>query len=479
MAQTFHPNGLLDVSKLRERDYAPLPADLARYKPATNKEDAAPLFARPPKLSDIDSLLRVHAVDDSLHACFASLLSGLSSGPAVIMGAFFAQEDQTVVLRMHAPARPKPFGSLPPIYFCVPRSHAQLAVQKQWVTAQAPLWLALYAAVYYSLIGKPADFYRRRDLGGPDNAAWLVFYGKDSARAEDADSSDESSDSRNGKKAGTSADPGQTKALRAKVLAVGSEGTDALDERFLAEQVFVATAQPGKAVPTKRAKLWIDLLKKQAPNKDATLSKLLASDDRIPEHALRAWLRAHKSLPADAADAADVVDSILLFLELNGAINGQGRERYSAGARSLWKEVRSLVGSGVPVVLELDADDRLAEALKHTPLDSGTIAVSVVDATAVDVIEKDGKRRLRFFGLAAKPGSGRIVRVAQPSSWWTLCRTPSRKHPYPVDVEQLFVRAVRLHVGSKGQALLASSKDVPSFSLDLPRRAGGKLTWPR
>ena len=476
MAQTSHRNGLLDVSKLRDRDYAALPALLADYKPTSDKTDAAPLFGKPPKLSDIDSLLRVRAVDDSLHACFASLLSGLSSGPAVIMGAFFAQDDQTVVLRMHAPARPKPFASLPPIYYRVPRSHAQLAVQNQWVTAQAPLWLSLYAAVYYSLIGKPADFYRRRDLGGPDNAAWLVFYGKDSARAEDADSADESSNSRSGRKAGASADPGQTKALRTQVLAVGSEGVDALDERFLAEQVFAATAQPGKAEPSRRAKAWIDLLKKQSLNKDSTLDKLLKSDDPLPEQALRTWLRANKRLPTDLAD---VPDSVLLFLELNGVVTGQGRERYSAGARSLWKEVRDLLKSGVPVVLELDDDDPLTQALQHTPLESGTIAVAVVDATAVDVIEKVGKRRLRFFGLAAKPGSGRIVRVAQPGSWWTLGRVPSRKHPYPVDVEQLFEQAVRLHVGSKAQALLASSNDVPSFSLDLPRRPGGKLTWPR
>jgi len=475
MAPTFDPNGLLDVSTLRERDYAPLPKTLAAYKPTAASPAASPLFPHAPLYSDLDALLRVHAVDDSLHACFSSLLSGLSSGPSVVMGAFRALNEQEVVVRLHPLVRPKPFGSLIPIYLRVARSHAQLAVQKGWVPASTVPWLALYAAVYYSWIGDRKEFYSRTDLGGPDNAAWLVFYGKDSARAlPDPDTKSESDDkSKTGKKPNASNDGNSLEELYAKVLAAGKKGISDLDDRLLIEQVFAAHGGAQRSLAAQYAKLWRSALKRQTPNKSATIAKFLTAGKPIPEPLLRVWLRGQKTLPADLRDA------ILLFLELNGGLNVKGGERYSPDARSLWKGIQTVLADGAPVVLELDQADPACESILAVPLESGNIAVSVLSVNRVDVADKNDKRRLRYLGLAASAWLGQTVEVVEQGSYRVLRREPAAKGPYPLDVEQALTRGSRLHVGANALAVLASSGDVPSFTIELPRKGSRKITWPK
>lgn len=472
MAPSFDPNGLLDVTSLGERDYAPLPKPLASFKPGTAAADPGPLFPQTPTFSDLDALLRVRSVDDSLHACFASLLGGLSSGPALVMSAFRALPDQSVVVRVHAPARPKPHASLPPMHVRVPRSHAQLAVERGWVPASAAPWLTLYAAVYYALIGDPVAYYRRTDLGGADNAAWLVFYGKDSARAEPEDSQADAKD-----EAAGSGQKSQSQAalrdLYAQIFATGKEGVAGVDVRFLAEHVFAGNQVPMRSRGAQYAKQWLAALKKQSPSQSASLAKSLASVAPLPESVLRAWLRSQKSL------SSELCETLFLFLELNEVLSAGKTERYSLGARSLWQGIHQLLQDGVPIALELNAGDRIRTRVQATELPGGTIATAVLEAPVVELGKRNDARALRYLGLAARPGAGEKVDVASIKDWRQLRRVPLAKGSCPLDAEQALLRGVRLHVGAKALAILPTPRSEVSFSLDLPQRAGGKIRWPR
>lgn len=495
MATTFYPNGLLEVSKLGPRDYAPLPKVLATFKVAVDPADAGPLFRRAPEFSDLDALQRVRSVDSALYACFSSLLSGLSSGPIVIMGAFRALDDQSVVVRMHAPARPKPSSSLPPMYIRVSREHAQLAVQRGWVPANAAPWLMLYAAVYYPLIGDPQKFYARKDLGGPDNAAWLVFYGKDSARAEydDDQDSEEGKESgagkwsgagkksKNGKVSGAgagSAMPGGAEVLQslyAGVFGYDPSGEGEISKKLLTEQVFGAQASTGMRAAD--AKLWMKFLKQYPLRRQAPIVKALSTSSPLPEPALLRWMSKAKPL------SADMRESLFLFLELNGALKGAKKERYSQAARELWSGIRKLLRDRVPVVLELDAHDDIVPALAGKEISDGLFAVRVLSATTLElpnVRGKDSKRALRLLGLDSVAGHGETLRVKKEGEGGGkfLEREPSAKPSYVVDIERVLRCARRLHAGANALAILPARRGAPSFSMDLERNLMGKLKWP-
>lgn len=489
MATTFYPNGLLEVSKLGPRDFAPLPKVLATFKVAVDPADAGPLFRRAPEFSDLDALQRVRSVDSALYTCFSSLLSGLSSGPMVIMGAFRALDDQSVVVRMHAPARPKPSSSLPPMYIRVSREHAQLAVQRGWVPANAAPWLILYAAVYYPLIGDPQKFYARKDLGGPDNAAWLVFYGKDSARAEyaeDADSADErKSGNGGGAKLGRAAagkagpaKPGGAAALKslyAGVFGYDPSGEGEISKKLLTQQVFGAPASI--AMGAADAKLWMKFLKQYPLSKQAPIAKALSTSSPLPEPALLRWMSKAKPL------SAEMRESLLLFLELNGALKGTKKERYSQAARELWSGIRKLLRDRVPVVLELDAGDDIVPALDGKELSDGAFAVRVLSATTLDLPSaggKDSKRALRLLGLDGAAGHGETLSVKKEGEGGGtfLEREPSAKPAYAVDIERVLRCARRLHAGANALSILPAQRGTPSFSMDLERNLMGKLKWP-
>jgi hypothetical protein len=461
MATTFYPNGLLEVSKLGPRDFAPLPKVLATFKVAVDPADAGPLFRRAPEFSDLDALQRVRSVDNALYTCFSSLLSGLSAGPMVIMGSFRALDDQSVVVRMHAPARPKPFSSLPPIYIRVSREHAQLAVQRGWVPANAAPWLILYAAVYYPLIGDPQKFYARKDLGGPDNAAWLVFYGKDSARAE----YDDDQDSEDGKESGA----GKRSQAGKKSRSGGAS------KKLLAGQVFGASASTTMAVD--EAKLWLKFIKQYPPSKEAPIAKALAASSALPETALLRWMNKAKNLPPDMRE------SLFLFLEVNGALKVAKKERYSKAARDLWSGIRKLLRDRVPVVLELDARDDVVPSLERKILSDGTVAVRVLSATTLDLLSpggKDSKRCLRLLGLEGVAGRGETLRLSSGGKGGSksLERETSSKPSYAVDIERVLRCARRLHAGANALAILPAKRGAPSFSMDLERNLMGKLKWP-
>ncbi|HNN95060.1 MAG TPA: hypothetical protein PKI03_22440 [Pseudomonadota bacterium] len=469
MAPSFDPNGLLDVAKLSERDYAPLPKPLAAFKPEKSAGEPGPLFPHAPVFSDLDVLLRVRKIDDSLHACFSSLLGGLSSGPAVVMSAFRALPDQSVVVRMHAPARPKPHASLPPIYIRVPRSHAQLAVDRGWVPANAAPWLTLYAAVYYTLIGDPVAFYERKDLGGADNAAWLVFYGKDSARAE-------SEESESGGAAGGGIkrqSPAVLKDLYAQIFGAGKKGVEGIDAHFLVSHAFGGNQIMMRTRGPQYLKQWLAAVRKQAPMKSASLAKPLASATPLPEAALQTWLQSHKNLSPELCEA------LFLFLELNGVLALGKAERYSAGARSLWQGIHKLLGDGVPVALEIDARDALRKRVDATELSGGTVATSVLTAPMVELGKRNEPRALRYLGLLASAGSAEKVEVVAGKKWQQLLRVAAPKGVCLLDAEQALLRGVRLHVGAKALAILPTPRNQVSFSLDLPQQAGGKISWPR
>lgn len=467
MAPAFDPQGLLDVSKLDDRSFAPLPKVLAAYSPTGQDSEPGPLFLHAPEFGDLDALLRARAVDDSLHACFSSLLGGLSAGPAVLMGAFRGLDEQSVAVRMHAPARPKPFGSLPPIYFRVSRSHAGLAVRRGWVAANAAPWLALYTAVYYALIGDAKKFYSREDLGGPDNAAWLVFYGKDSARADYPDAEAEVGSG------GGPAKAAPLTSLYAALFAFGSDGAASLDRKLLTEQVFAAATEPTRQVAARYAKDWQRVIAKSPPTKVAALAKVLAAGAALPEAALGAWLSAQSAL------SADLRACVAQFLELNGALGAKAKTRYSPAARSLWQGISDCLAGGVPVALELDGDVALSDAVQAHALPGGTQAISLTAVRTIELGKGEPERSLRQLLCAARPGMGQQLEVVRGEPWRSLRRARSNKPSYPLDAEQVLEGAVAVHVGAKALALQAPTRAVPNFTLAIPRNRTGPLKWPR
>lgn len=466
MTASFSPDGLLDLTRVKRAQYAALPKALSSFRIAAGEPPGKPLFETPPEHADTSALLGARPVDPMLHACFASILNGLSSGPAQVMGLFRCEGPDKVVVRLYEPKRPQPMEPLRPLYFRVQRGHAELAVAKKWVAPGAPAWLALFASVYYAYIGDVRAFYGRKDLGGTENAAWLVLFGKDSSRADYGPEDKAKKGGGRGKesgRAGSGASGGDPELLR-RVLGT-TEG--AFDTKLLTDCLFAT--EDGLA--PKLARQWQSSMTRKAFVPSTGLRSGLAPAMVGKEAELRRWLLGLRGLPED------LIGHVLLFLEVNQITSARGKERYARGARTLWEGVQSARRQRIPVALELSpGDPALAELLgKNGQEESRTF--EVMDACALELPGQGKERALRYLALVAQEGPGRRFRIQEDDDVSSLVKEPHKKGAYWLELDQVMTRARRLFVGGAAVAALAPRASGPSFTVALPGRRDGGIIW--
>lgn len=469
MAPAFDPNGLLDISRLKRTDYAKLPKRLSAFKAPHAPAGEQGLFARPPEFGDLLALGDARPVDDSLRLALESLLGGLSSGPGVIMGLFRCVNREDVVVRLYEPQKPEPDSMPKPCYFQVQRGHGQLAIKQGWVGKDAPLWLSLYVAVYYSFIDDRRAFYQRRDLGGADNAAWLVLYGKDSQRANYKRDTDKESARK--KEAGDDeadepgvSGPGSTKLL-GRIF--GSQGTGA-DSKPLAPYVFLR--ERGSVDP--RDKQWSAFLAKTPLDPKTKLPKSLPADALRSARELRVWLAKQSGLSDDA------IDAVLFFLEINQCIFTKGEERYLHGAKTVWDGISGVLRSREPVAIELAENDPLVSELKRWG-GNGEPYLAVQALAKLELPSKEKSRTLRYLVLDVFNAPGREFAIKKTEGVRHLAFAPAKKEGYWLELDQVLRRAERILVGVDAMVALSRQFRTSSFTVELPRRPGGKIVWPK
>lgn len=462
MPTPFDPAGLLDLSKAKRTDFVELPKVLAAYKPKRESDKENVLFDAPPEHTDLESLKAAKPFDPSLFYSFSSLLGGLPSGPAVVMGLFRCQGREQVVVRLFDPQRPQDGVPLSPMYFLLHRGHAQLAKDKQWVSQDAPLWLALYAAAYYSMIEDRKAFYRREDLGGPDNAAWLVLYGKDSSRAKypKEEAQGEGEEGGDG-----------TRALLHQVLGCHSE----LPNLELYQDA-LSILDP--KVQKKYSKAWQAFLDKRPYVPSSGLRTGLRATSMQLCSMMDAWLRSKPGL------CEEQISLLLWYLEANGAIAEKGKQRYHKGARSLWQGVQQTLVKRTPCALTVRKDSPLLAVLpdrksKEEEEEDAGRTWEVVSVGALDLPpKKEESRRLLFVGIADRSGSGRKFvweETDKESQRFKLQTKPSKKGEFWIELDQIMTEVDRIHVGAAAKVALASQGDGQTFVLSGERNL--KLDW--
>lgn len=466
MAASFAPEGLLDLTSVKRPQYVALPRALSAFRLGPSGPHGGALFDRIPEHADAAALLGAKPVDPMLYACFSSLLNGLSSGAAQVMGLFRCEGPDKVVLRLYEPKRPQPMEPLRPLYFRVQRGHAELAVEKKWVAAGAPTWLALFAAVYYAYIGDVRAFYGRKELGGPENAAWLVLCGKDSSRADYGaldKAQKEEGRGRSSDRAGSgTADEGAELLRRVLGTSEGSFDTELLTGSLFATE---------EGLAPKLAKQWQASMSRKVFVPSTGLRSGLAPAMVGKEPELRRWLYGLRGLPED------LIGLVLLFLEANQITSAKGKERYAKGARTLWQGVHGARRQRVPVAIELSPGDAaLAELLGKSGQD-GVCTFEVVDACALELPGQGKERALRYLALHTPEGPGRRFRFQENDGVSSLVKEPHKKGAYWLELDQVMTRASRLFVGGAAVSALASRASGPSFTVKLPGRRDGGIIW--
>lgn len=466
MTASSSPDGLLDLTRVKRSQYAALPKALAAFRVEAGERPGPALFERPPEHADTAALLGAKPVDPMLHACFSSLLNGLSSGPAQVMGLFRSEGPDKVVVRLYEPKRPQPMEPLRPVYFRVQRGHAELAVGKKWVAPGAPQWLALFAAIYYAYIGDARAFYGRKDLGGAENAAWLVLFGKDSGRADYGPADKAQAEKGRGRESGRagSGTAGDDAELLMRVLGT-AEGP--FDTKLLTDSLFATE----EGLAQKLAKQWQSSLSRKAFVPATGLRSGLAPAMVGKEAELRRWLGGLRGL------SEDLIGLVLLFLEANQITSAKGKERYARGARTLWEGVQSALRQRIPVALELSPGDAALPELLGKNGQDGSRTSEVVDACALELPGQGKERALRYLALHAQEGPGRRFRFQDNDGVSSLIKEPHKKGAYWLELDQIMTRASRLFVGGAAIAALAPRASGPSFTVTLPGRRDGGIIW--
>lgn len=467
MPTAFDPAGLLDLSRAKRTAFYDLPKGLGAYRPKRDSVEHNVLFAEPPSFEDLTALKEAKPFDPSLYYCFGSLLGGLPSGPAVVMGMFRCQGKEEVVLRLYGPQRPSEGQPLSARYYVLSRGHAQLAKDKQWVSKDAPLWLALYAAAYYSLIEDRKTFYRRQDLGGADNAAWLVLYGKDSSRAkypkEEEDSGAGGSDGGSGS--------GGSGSLLAQVMG-NEDGAVNLDLYRNSMTMLDAKVQK------KYCKAWESFLDK-LPYVPATGLRMGLRPAAVQScSAMDKWLRSKPGLTDEQ------IGLLLLYLEANGAIAEAGKQRYHKGERALWEGVRQTLLRRSPCALTVRKDSPLLAVLpdrkdkEEEESDAGrtweVVAVGSLDLPA----GKEEARQLRYVAVLDRSGGGRKFvwePIDKERAQHRLAVKPSKKGEFWIELDQIMTEVDRIYVGTAATVALANLEDGKTFVLSGERNF--KLDW--
>lgn len=465
MTASFSPDGLLDLTRVKRSQYAALPKALAAFR-VDGKGPGTPLFERPPEHADTAALLGAKPVDPMLHACFSSILNGLSSGPAQVLGLFRCEGPDKVVVRLYEPKRPQPMEPLRPLYFRVQRGQAELAVAKKWVAPGAPAWLALFAAVYYAYIGDARAFYGRKDLGGAENAAWLVLFGKDSSRADYGPEDKAQQEKGRGKESGRAGGgvAGEDGELLRRVLGT-TEGP--FDTKLLTDSVFATE----EGLAQKLARQWQSGMSRKAFVPSTGLRSGLAPAMVGKEAELRRWLRDQRGL------SEDLTGLVLLFLEANQITSAKGKERYARGARTLWEGVQSALRQRIPVALELGPGDAALPELLGKNSQDEVRTFEVVDACALELPGQGKERALRYLALHTQDGPGRRFRFQENDGVSSLVKEPHKKGAYWLELDHIMARASRLFVGGEAVAALAPRAGGPSFTVKLPGRRDGGIIW--
>lgn len=470
MADAAFQQGLLDASKLKPSDLREVTSALGR-PPTPAKGEAAPaLFERPPEFDDVDALLEARPPDYSLYNGLSSLLNGLSSGPAQVMGLFRAISPSDVVVRLYVPQRPQPGKAAEPLYFVLSRGHARLAIEKKWVGASAPTWLALLAAAYNAYIGSREAFYARKDLGGADNAAWLVLFGRDSSRAKYEDK-EKDRNRRGGAVRGSRGAGGSSRGAReseadtkllARVLGVGD---DELDKQECRTHVFDDLPEDAKRL----TKEWLSWVDKSPPNAGTGLRAGLQPKSAGTLSGFRKWLDGRAGLSAKAKDR------LLWFLEANGALQVDEKERYRKGALAIFDGIRESLHQRNRVALELTESDPAIPMVAE----KGLRTAEIIGWNSLALPDSPEPRSLFYVSLPARKGGGLRYRWHDEDELLSLRPEPSKKLELWLELDDLLRRATRIFVGGDAVSALAKQSQLPSFTVPLKSGADLKTLWPK
>ncbi len=469
MADKLEEQGLLELSKIKRSDYQPLPKCL-QVRAAAAAEDQGPLFPSQPAFEDAAALLTGKPPDYPLYHALSSLLNGLSSGPMQVMGMFRAVKDEAAVIRLYHAQRPQPEAPAQPLYFLLPRGVAALARSRKWVGDSAPTWLALLAALFHGYQDEdPATFYARKDLGGAENAAWLLLFGKDSSRAK---YKEKDKDKDKGGKNGTPAkengkgDAASTAAnLPARILGLESGAVDAV---LCTEVVFAGALDEGQA--KRYTKTWQQWLKSVGyiPASKSRRGQDEKTTSELPS--LQKWLLARKGLPAA------LVWRLCVFLEANGLLKVADKPRYAEGALVLHAGLTDAIEQRIPVALTLT--DRGWQSLHpdSASLPEGAVEVVGTQSLLLPLVKKQPP--ILYVELALPEHKGTRSRWRERQGYQVLTEEKHKRGRHWVELGLLMQQSGQLLLGSSARAVLQPKRDLGGGLITLTGRVAQKITWP-
>ena len=467
MADKLDHQGLLELSKLKRSDFQPLPKCL-QVRAAAAAEDQGPLFPSPPVFEDVAALLTGKPQDYPLYHALSSLLNGLSSGPMQVMGMFRAVKDDAAVIRLYHAQRPQPETPAQPLYYLLPRGVATLARSRKWVGDAAPTWLALLAALFHGYQDEdPAAFYARKDLGGAENAAWLLLFGKDSSRAKyKAREKDKGDRSGTPEKENGKGDSASTAAnLPARILGLES---GAVDAALCTEVVFAGALDEGQA--KRYTKTWQQWLKSVGyiPASKSRRGQDEKTTSELPS--LQKWLLARKGLPAA------LVWRLCVFLEANGLLKVADKPRYAEGALVLHAGLTDAIEQRIPVALTLT--DRGWQSLHPDSASLPEGAVEVVGTQSL-LLPLDKKQPpILYVELALPEHKGTRTRWQERQGYQVLTEEKHKRGRHWVELGLLMQQSGQLLLGSSARAVLQPKRDLGGGLITLTGRVAQKITWP-
>ena len=449
MATRIDPMGSLDLSRVSAKEYSDLTSTLTAAPPGTHRGSKAPaaLFQQTPAYSDLSALAAARPVDPYLYAALESLLGGVSSGPALLCSLFRVIDEHQVVVRLFFPIRPPADDEAErparPLYFRLKRSQAVAAEHNKWVGAGAAEWIALLAAVYYTYIGDRKAYYGRTELGGGDNAAWLLLFGKDSSRAPPRQSTDD----KQKEPTITSTATGDRTEVFHKLLGV-PDGMVDLD--FCASQIF--DEDRSQRPLSKQWQKWVTQIKIHPQTK---LRGSLTIDAACKHKEFRKWLhKERKGLPTE------IISRLLIMLEGNGLLVGEKAQRYSNQRLLLWKRISKALSQKSVVAIEpkQDAADFLG-LVRGSPALVEIVGLKVLPLPSV---QKSEERALRYVILRAPKGSkegNRKFVWEQRDGVQVLSEQPNPKPQHWLELDAVFRQGVRVIGGPSAKAALAQAAE--------------------
>lgn len=463
MADKLAQQGLLVLPKIKRSDYQPLPKGL-HARAAAAAKDQGPLFPSPPAFEDVAELLTGKPPDYPLYHALSSLLNGLSSGPAQVMGLFRALTDEAVVIRLYQAQRPQPETPAQPLYFLLPRGVAALARSRKWVGDSTPTWLALLAALFHGYQDEdPAAFYARKDLGGAENAAWLLLFGKDSSRAKYRDKGDKKSTPAkgNGKGGATST----AEDLPARVLGLESGEVDA---GLCTEVVFAGALDEGQA--KRFTQTWQQWLKSVGyiPASKSRKGQDTKTTSELPH--LKKWLLSRKGLPAA------LMWRLCIFWEANSLLKLLDKPRYAEGALALHAGLTNAIEQRIPVAITLT--DRGWHSLLPDFASLPKGAVELVGTQSMPFPLDKKQPPLLFVELAIPEHKGTRARWQERKGYQVLAEEKHSNGPHWVELGLLMQQSGQILLGSSAQAVLPPKRDLGGGVIALTGHAAQKLTWP-